>query len=135
MTQEKINLFLLALGRALARLGRPLVYGGGTRGIMGIISGTVLNHGGSVTAVVPAAMLRGGGEGDQTLDRNTTGGHIVLAEEGKETVQLLRYTGVYPSELHDSTLNLGRVRKFFHSSIHSYHWCLKCWTGCRTFYA
>ncbi|KAH9032372.1 hypothetical protein EDB83DRAFT_2543688 [Lactarius deliciosus] len=65
----------VSLGRALATLGRPLVYGGGRRGIMGIISSVVLNHGGHVTAVVPSAMLRAGGEGDQT-----TGGHIDLAE-------------------------------------------------------
>jgi predicted Rossmann-fold nucleotide-binding protein len=52
-----------ALGEAIATQDRSLVYGGGTNGIMGIISSTVLHHGGSVTAVIPAAMLRGGGEG------------------------------------------------------------------------
>lgn len=56
---------------------------------MGIISGAVLSHGGSVTAVTPAAMLRAGGEGDQT-----TGGHIDLAEEGHETVRSLRHATV-----------------------------------------
>ena len=53
---------------------------------MGTISGAVLKHGGSVTAVVPAAMLRGGGEGDPI-----TGGHIDLGEESHETVQSLRH--------------------------------------------
>jgi hypothetical protein len=51
---------------------------------MGIISGTVLQHGGSVTAIMPAAMLRGGGEGDAA-----TGGHIELEEVGREKVQYL----------------------------------------------
>ncbi|KAI9433832.1 hypothetical protein H4582DRAFT_2160321 [Lactarius indigo] len=72
----------VSLGRALATLGRPLVYGGGRRGIMGIISSVVLSHGGHVTAVVPSAMLRAGGEGDQN-----TGGHIDLAEEGHEKIK------------------------------------------------
>jgi predicted Rossmann-fold nucleotide-binding protein len=87
---EFFYLFLsLALGRALATLGRPLVYGGGAQGIMGIISGAVLSHGGSVTAVVPSAMLRVG-EGDQT-----TGGHVDLAEEGHHTVQTLLRHAAY----------------------------------------
>ena len=83
MTQRAKN---LALGRALATLGRPLVYGGGRQGIMGIISSATLSHGGSVTAVVPSAMLRAGGEGDQT-----SGGHVNLSEEGYETVRSLRH--------------------------------------------
>jgi predicted Rossmann-fold nucleotide-binding protein len=71
----------LALGHAIATQARPLVYGGGSRGLMGIISGTVLHHGGSVTAIMPAAMLRAGGEGEIP-----TGGHIELEEEGREKV-------------------------------------------------
>ena len=76
------------------------MYGGGTRGIMGIISDTVLKNGGYVTAVVPAAMLRAGGEGDQTLGP-ATGGHIDLPEEGNEKVKLLPHAGVCPFELPD----------------------------------
>jgi predicted Rossmann-fold nucleotide-binding protein len=61
------------------------VYGGGTRGIMGIISDSVLQHGGSVVAVVPDAMLRAGGEGEQ---RSTWGpiGHEELEEKGRDKV-------------------------------------------------
>ncbi|KAH8991513.1 hypothetical protein EDB92DRAFT_1945854 [Lactarius akahatsu] len=96
----------VSLGQALATLGRPLVYGGGRRGIMGIISSAVLNHGGHVTAVVPSAMLRAGGEGEGD---QATGGHIDLAE-GHEKVQLLRHAAVGQklggSELH---LNLDDV--------------------------
>lgn len=52
---------------------------------MGIISGSVLQHGGSVTAVIPAAMLRAGGEGERTSDaENTT---IQLDEAGREKVK------------------------------------------------
>ena len=84
---------LLALGKALATLGRPLVYGGGSRGIMGIISSAVLSHGGSVTGIVPAAMLRAGGEGDPT-----TGGHIDLVEEGNKKVRLSHH--IMPTSSH-----------------------------------
>ena len=77
--------FFIALGHALATQSRPLVYGGGTRGIMGIISDSVLRHGGSVVAVVPSAMLRAGGEGEQ---HSTWGpiGHDKLEEKGRDMV-------------------------------------------------
>ncbi|KAH9020281.1 hypothetical protein EDB83DRAFT_2679488 [Lactarius deliciosus] len=87
----------VSLGHALATLGRPLVYGGGRRGIMGIISSVVLNHGGHVTAVVPSAMLRAGGEGDQT-----TGGHIDLAE-GHE-----KMTSVVVDSMHERKVEMVR---------------------------
>lgn len=50
------------VGRALGKAGRPLVYGGGRKGIMGVVSGAVLEAGGSVTGVLPAAMIASGGE-------------------------------------------------------------------------
>jgi len=52
--------------------------------MMGIISGSVLQHGGSVTAVVPAAMLRAGGEGERTCGAMTP---IQLQEKGREKVK------------------------------------------------
>lgn len=52
----------LGVGEALGKAGRPLVYGGGTKGIMGVVSGAVLEAGGSVTGVLPAAMIASGGE-------------------------------------------------------------------------
>jgi hypothetical protein len=58
---------------------------------MGIISSTVLSHGGSVTGIVPAAMLRAGGEGDPA-----TGGHIDLVEEGNKKVRLFHHADVGP---------------------------------------
>jgi hypothetical protein len=50
------------VGTALGEAKRPLVYGGGTKGIMGVVSGAVLEAGGSVTGVLPAAMIASGGE-------------------------------------------------------------------------
>ncbi|KAH9939598.1 hypothetical protein B0H21DRAFT_780548 [Amylocystis lapponica] len=54
-----------SLGRALVAAGRPLVYGGGTNGIMGAVSDAVLQAGGQVTGVMPYAMVVAGGEGEQ----------------------------------------------------------------------
>jgi hypothetical protein len=34
---------------------------------MGVVSGTVIEHGGDVTGVVPFAMVSAGGEGDKTI--------------------------------------------------------------------
>lgn len=87
-----------SLGKALATLGRPLIYGGGSRGIMGIISSTVLSHGGSVTGIVPAAMLRAGGEGDPA-----TGGHIDLVEEGNKKVD-----SVVVHSMHERKVEMAR---------------------------
>src|ERR1700724_3447977 len=43
----------IALGRALAENGIRLVYGGGSIGLMGAIATSVLDHGGSVTGIIP----------------------------------------------------------------------------------
>ena len=42
-----------ALGRLMAAEGIGLVYGGARVGLMGVLAGTVLDHGGFVTGVVP----------------------------------------------------------------------------------
>ncbi len=42
------------LGRILAEAGIGLVYGGGGRGLMGILANSVLEHGGTVTGIIPA---------------------------------------------------------------------------------
>ena len=41
------------LGRILAQDGIGLVYGGGSEGLMGALADSVLDHGGSVTGVIP----------------------------------------------------------------------------------
>ncbi|KAG8892326.1 hypothetical protein FRB99_002801 [Tulasnella sp. 403] len=52
-----------SLGNALASSSRPLVYGGGNRGLMGIVSSSVLTNGGNAIGVLPRAMVNAGGEG------------------------------------------------------------------------
>ena len=43
----------IALGKALAENGIRLVYGGGSIGLMGAIATSVLDHGGTVTGIIP----------------------------------------------------------------------------------
>ena len=43
----------IALGKAFAENGIRLVYGGGSIGLMGAIATSVLDHGGSVTGIIP----------------------------------------------------------------------------------
>jgi uncharacterized protein (TIGR00730 family) len=45
-----------AAGRAIARRGVGLVYGGGKVGLMGIVADTVLAEGGEVVGVIPEAL-------------------------------------------------------------------------------
>ncbi|MBS9719964.1 TIGR00730 family Rossman fold protein [Tianweitania sp. BSSL-BM11] len=46
-----------ALGTALAKAGLRLVYGGGTRGIMGAVSAAAVAAGGKVTGIIPSFLL------------------------------------------------------------------------------
>lgn len=54
---------LAALGTAIAIARRTLVYGGGTKGIMGVVASAVIEGGGSVAGIVPFAISIAGGEG------------------------------------------------------------------------
>lgn len=46
-----------ALGRSIADHGLRLVYGGGTRGIMGAVAAGVLANGGEVTGIIPEFLM------------------------------------------------------------------------------
>ena len=58
----ELNGLMIAVGRALTENGYNLVYGGGSSGLMGIVSDTVLEAGGNVTGIMPFAMSSGEGE-------------------------------------------------------------------------
>jgi hypothetical protein len=47
-----------AMGQALARRGLTLVYGGASRGLMGVLADTVLGMGGRVIGVMPRPLAR-----------------------------------------------------------------------------
>lgn len=46
-----------ALGRSIAAHGVRLVYGGGTKGIMGAVASGVLSNGGAVTGIIPEFLV------------------------------------------------------------------------------
>lgn len=46
-----------ALGRSIASHGLRLVYGGGTRGVMGAVADGVLSGGGAVTGIIPEFLM------------------------------------------------------------------------------
>lgn len=45
------------LGRSMAEHGIGLVYGGGTRGLMGMVADTVMEAGGHVTGIIPEFLM------------------------------------------------------------------------------
>ncbi|THU98310.1 hypothetical protein K435DRAFT_795800 [Dendrothele bispora CBS 962.96] len=65
----------ISLGQALARSNRPLVYGGSSKGLMGLVSSSCLKAGGEVTGIIPYAMATSGegtGEDYEQRGRNKT---------------------------------------------------------------
>ncbi|KAL1947322.1 hypothetical protein VTO73DRAFT_14283 [Trametes versicolor] len=76
-----------SLGKAIAGDNRALVYGGGSAGIMGIVSGTALEAGGDVVGVTPYAMVAAGGEKEQTKSVHKP--HIQIKEKGREKVEMV----------------------------------------------
>lgn len=57
------------LGKELATNNIRLVYGGGSRGIMGAVSQSVQDNGGNVLGIIPEFLLPKEGEWDQSSDR------------------------------------------------------------------
>ena len=88
--QSYSHVYTIALGKALAAAERQLVYGGGSKGIMGIVSGSVLGAGGDVVGVIPHAMLAAGGEGERVSENGFASVFVKLEEEGRERVGAAR---------------------------------------------
>ncbi len=55
------------LGALIARKGLKLIYGGGRRGMMGVLSTSAIEHGGSVTGIVPKGVFS-----DNLINKNVT---------------------------------------------------------------
>ncbi len=51
-----------ALGKEIADYGLRLIYGGGTKGIMGAVASGTLSNGGQVTGIIPEILDRHGGD-------------------------------------------------------------------------
>jgi uncharacterized protein (TIGR00730 family) len=52
-TDPRFTEAAVALGKILAENGVRLVYGGGSLGLMGAVASSVLDHGGTVTGIIP----------------------------------------------------------------------------------
>ncbi|KAJ3552945.1 hypothetical protein NP233_g12759 [Leucocoprinus birnbaumii] len=76
-----------SVGKAIALQKRRLVYGGGSKGIMGVVSGAVLENGGKVTGVVPHAMVVSGGEKSKLEEEESKG--VDLEEEERKKVETI----------------------------------------------
>jgi hypothetical protein len=55
----------LVLGRSMAHAGIRLVYGGGTKGIMGAVADGVMDGGGKVTGIIPRFLLNKEGRAEE----------------------------------------------------------------------
>ncbi|WP_137154024.1 TIGR00730 family Rossman fold protein [Rhizobium sp. FKL33] len=66
-----------ALGKSIAEHGMRLVYGGGTRGIMGAVASGVLSHGGKVIGIIPEFLM------DKEASRHSLGSltELVVTED------------------------------------------------------
>ncbi|KAJ7349071.1 hypothetical protein DFH08DRAFT_697568 [Mycena albidolilacea] len=96
-TEKAFTSAAKSLGHALASANRPLVYGGGSKGIMGVVSGAVLEGNGKATGIIPAAMLAAGGEGGGTVD------DVRLNEPGREKVE-----NVVVGSMHERKVEMAR---------------------------
>lgn len=93
----------ISVGAALARSERPLVYGGGSSGIMGVVSGSALEHGGEVTGVIPYAMHAVGGEKEKTTAEINNGINNRVDTNGKE-----RFTNIIVNSMHERKVEMAK---------------------------
>ncbi|KAJ7043086.1 hypothetical protein C8F04DRAFT_1073636 [Mycena alexandri] len=98
-TEKAFSHAATSLGHALADANRPMVYGGGSKGIMGIVSGAVLERGGKVTGIVPYAMVAAGGEGVKASSQV----NVVLDEAGREKIE-----HVVVDSMHERKVEMAR---------------------------
>ncbi|EAU88318.2 hypothetical protein CC1G_05084 [Coprinopsis cinerea okayama7 len=95
----------ISVGKALASANRPLVYGGGSKGIMGIVSGACLDSGGKVTGIVPYAMVAAGGEGEKTKSSVM----VELNEAGREKVETIVVDSMHERKVQMSVRSDGFI--------------------------
>lgn len=73
------------LGKSLAEHNIRLTYGGGTRGIMGTVARSVIEHGGSVTGIIPTFLI------DQEASRHELGelSEVIVVKDMHERKQMM----------------------------------------------
>ena len=75
----------LALGRSIAAHGIRLVYGGGTRGIMGAVAEGVMSAGGEVLGIIPTFLL----DKEASLDKAKQLTELIIVQDMHERKQLM----------------------------------------------
>ncbi|KAH7910615.1 hypothetical protein BJ138DRAFT_1135910 [Hygrophoropsis aurantiaca] len=98
---KAFQLAALSLGHALASARRPLVYGGANTGIMGVISGAVLDGGGKVTGIIPYAIYAAGGEKDK-------GDGVVKAASVAEALDERRRGEIVVNSMHERKVEMAK---------------------------
>lgn len=114
----------------MAAAKRKLVYGGGTWGIMGIVSGAVLDAGGDAVGVIPHAMLVAGGEGEWVSAASSgDSAHPVFVTYGGNVREKVRVIHSHDVPLTDLALRWNGYESSPHSltisALTSFH------VGCR----
>ncbi|KAF8191456.1 hypothetical protein K438DRAFT_1830545 [Mycena galopus ATCC 62051] len=102
-TQKAFTSAAISLGHALADAHRPLIYGGGSYGIMGVVSAAVLERNGQVTGIVPAAMVAGGGEGHPADESEREKARVQINEPGRETTE-----NIVVASMHERKVEMAR---------------------------
>ncbi|KAL4065296.1 hypothetical protein J3A83DRAFT_4099773 [Scleroderma citrinum] len=104
--QEAFQAAALSLGDALAAENRPLVYGGGNSGLMGVVSGAAAKSDGKVMGIIPYAIFAAGGEKDKGNGRATAStvsdvldekqrGEIVVNSMHERKVEMAKRVGAF----------------------------------------
>ncbi|KAI9638051.1 uncharacterized protein MKK02DRAFT_42433 [Dioszegia hungarica] len=102
-----------AVGQAMASANMPLVYGGGRRGIMGVVSQATLEAGGHVHGIVPRALMTRASERTSAPTVNPVAGSGGASQD-KEKVQSAEGAG---EDLVDSDYD-GRMTLSVVDSMH-----------------
>lgn len=92
-----------SLGKALVDAERQLVYGGGSKGIMGIISGTVLDAGGDVVGVIPRPMVAPEDQEGEAPVNGAAPPWVQLNQEGRE-----RTEWILVDSMHERKVEMAR---------------------------
>jgi len=99
-----------ALGDALATENRPLVYGGGNSGLMGIVSGAAAKSHGKVTGIIPYAIFAAGGEKDKGNGHATASTVSDVLDEKQRAEVCSDKVHLYPWNLTRLLCHLSRSR-------------------------
>ncbi|KIK18296.1 hypothetical protein PISMIDRAFT_24690 [Pisolithus microcarpus 441] len=102
--QKAFQAAALSLGYALSVENRPLVYGGGNTGIMGVVSGAVSKAKGKVTGIIPYAIFAAGGEKDKGNGRATV--HTV--SEVLDDTQREEIETIVVNSMHERKVEMAR---------------------------